>query len=75
MSDDIKRLEAVMGGIFLTLASAMPERAGYIAATLADLIADPRTGEYERDLYRDLADCFELVTPRPADDFDFLSLH
>jgi len=69
---ELSRLETALGGIAIALAAAMPDRIEHIVAGLEGLINDSRTGDYERQLYRDLVDSLAVLTsPPPIDESDF----
>jgi hypothetical protein len=60
--NDLSRLETVIAGCFVALLSALGSNANERALdTLSTLAADPRTGQYEAQFYRDLFESIEMT--------------
>jgi hypothetical protein len=68
-------IETTLAGLFLALLHAIgSERAERATDMLAAFIADSRTGNYEKQFYRDLLDSIAMVNQPPAlFDFDHLA--
>jgi hypothetical protein len=62
VKNDLAHIETVIAGCFVALLSALGSDANQRALdTLSTLAADPRTGQYEAQFYRDLFESIESI--------------